>query len=543
MSHRPAGWISPRRRTLASGLALAVAAALFGSLATTATAGETKGAATSQLVVNMPVAPATLDPASACGVYDFTIMENVYARLTRYGSKPGPNGTTAVEPGKMAPYFATSWKITNGGKRYTFKLRPNVKFPSGKPMDAKAVKYSFERSVTMGGCGGYFIYDGIYTPPLIKSMETPNPTTFIVNLSVADANVLQDWAQPAASIIDKSVVDQHGGVKKGKVNTWMAGHVAGWGPFILKSYEANKQAVLESNPDFWAPGKAQRVVINWIPSDPTLLLQARSGAADVTIGLSKQSAASLKNDARVKVISNDSHLAMWLGLANDKPPFNNVKFREAVSYAVPYKDILDKVAYGYANLFYGVFPPSMPEYNPSLSKPRVDDIAKAKQLIADSGVATPVDVGLDIQAGNAGDELIATIIQGTWQQLGINVTINKLSAADYIDKLEQHKSQSFLRLDGPGVIEAGYFLGYDMKCKISFNLAAVCIPEADKIWAKARKETNPTKRQAMWDQIARLWNAQSPKIAIYGDKAVTVLSKDVKSYFYSHEIDFSGWSK
>lgn len=539
---------SSRRRKVTAGLvlAIAVAAMLVGGLTMKANGGvrtEAGGAATSRFVLNMSVAPATLDPASACGLSDLTIINNTYARLTRYGSKPGPSGTTTVDPGQIVPYFATSWKITNGGKRYTFKLRPGVKFPSGKPMDAKAVKYSFERSITMGGCGGYFIYDGIYTPPLIKSMETPNPTTFVVNLSVPDANVLQDWAQPAASIVDKSVVDQHGGVQKGKVNTWMSGHVAGWGPFTLKSYEPNKKAVLVSNPKFFAPGKAKEMVINWIASEPTLLLQARSGAADVTIGLSKQSVNSLEGNPNVKIVANDTSIAEWLGLANDKPPFDNVKFREAVSYAVPYQDILTRVAYGYATLFYGPFPPAMPEFNASLEKPRVQNIAKAKQLIAASGVETPVTVDLDIQAGNAIEEQIATIIQGTWQQLGINVQINKLSASDYITKLEQHKSQAFLRLDGPGVIEAGYFLGYDLKCGISFNLVAACIPAADAIWAKARKETNAKKRQAMWDQIARLWNAQSPKIPVYGDKAAIVLNKRVKSFYYSHEIDFSGWSK
>lgn len=540
--------ISARRRKLVAGLVLviAVTATLVGGLTMRANGGVRTAAgetATSRLVLNMSVAPATLDPASACGVYDFTIMMNTYARLTRYGSKPGPNGTTAVDPGHIVPYFAKSWKITNGGKRYTFKLRPGVKFPSGKPMDSKAVKYSFERSITMGGCGGYFIYDGIYTPPLIKSMETPNATTFVVNLSVPNANVLQDWAQPAASVVDKSVVDQHGGVQKGKINTWMSGHVAGWGPFTLKSYEPNKQAVLVSNPKFFAPGKSKEIVVNWIASDPTLLLQARSGAADVTIGLSKQSVNSLKNNSNVKIIVNDTSLAEWLGLANDKPPFNNVKFRTAMTYAIPYQDILAKVAYGYGTLFYGVFTPAMPEFNASIEKPRAQNIAKAKQLIAASGVETPVTVGLDIQAGNATHEQIATIVQGTWQQLGVNIQINKLSASDYINKLQQHKSQAFLRLDGPGVIEAGYFLGYDLKCGVSFNLVAACIPAADKIWAKARKEKNAKKRQAMWNSVARLWNAQSPKIPIYGDKSATVLSKSVKTYFYSHEIDFSGWSK
>lgn len=540
--------IAPRRRRLLAALALALggAVALVGGLTMNASGGvrtEAGGAATSRFVLNMTVAPATLDPASACGFSDITVMENVYMRLTRYGSKPGPKGTTQVDPGHMLPYFAKSWKITNGGKRYTFKLRSGVKFPSGKPVDAKAVKYSFERSITMGGCGGYFIYDGIYTPPLIKSMATPNATTFVVNLSVPDANVLQDWAQPAASIIDKSVVDVHGGVEKGKVNTWMSGHVAGIGPFTLKSYEANKQAVLVATPGFFAPAKTKEIVINFISSDPTLLLQARSGTADVTLGLSKQSVHSLESNPSVKVIANDTSIGEWLGLPNDKPPFDNVKFREAMSYAVPYQQILSKVAYGYGTLFYGVFPPAMPEFRANLEKPRQQNIAKAKQLIAQSGVSTPVTVQLDIQAGNANDEQVATIVQGTWQQLGVNVQINKLSASDYINKLETHKSQAFIRLDGPGVIEAGYFLGYDLKCGISFNLVAACIPAADTIWAKARKETNKAKRQAMWDQIARLWNAQSPKIPVYGDKYTSVLNKRVKGYFYSHEIDFSSWSK
>ena len=185
----------------------------------------------------------------------------------------------------------------------------------------------------------------------------------------------------------------------------------------------------------------------------------------------------------------------------------------------------------------------MPEFRANLEKPRQQNIAKAKQLIAASGVTTPVTVQLDIQAGNTNDEQVATIVQGTWQQLGVTVQINKLSASDYINKLETHKSQAFIRLDGPGVIEAGYFLGYDLKCGVSFNLVAACIPAADKIAATARTETNKAKRQAMWNQIARLWNAQSPKIPVYGDKYTSVVNKRVKSYFYSHELDLSSWSK
>ena len=529
-----------RRRWLTSAGAILLLTVGFGGAAV-----KSNGAsdASSAFVINMPVGPATLDPAEECGFTDITITEAVYMRLTQYGSKPGPNGTSQVDPGHIVPYFAKSWDITKGGLVYTFHLRSGVKFPSGKPVDANAVKYSFERSINMAGCGGYFIYDGIYTPPLIKKIEAVNPTTVRITLNQPDANVLQDWAQPAASIIDKSVVDQHGGVKKGKVNPWMAGHVAGVGPYTLQSYEPNKQAVLVATPGFFKQPKAKKMIVNFISSDPTLVLQARNGSADVTLGLSKQSAHSLAGNSSIKVVANDTSSAEQIGLPNDKPPFNNVKFREAMTYAVPYQQILDKVAFDYGTLYYGAYPPAMPEFRAALEKPRTLDLDKAKQLITASGVQTPVNVTMDIQAGNSIDEQVATIVQGIWTQLGVRLTINKLSPSDYINKLEQHKSQAYIRLDGPGVIEAGYFLGYDLKCGIGFNLSATCIKKADTLLAKGRKTFDKAKRQAIWNQINTLWKANSPKIPVYGDKYVSVLNKRVKHYFYSHEVDFTTWSK
>ncbi|HET6943934.1 MAG TPA: ABC transporter substrate-binding protein [Gaiellaceae bacterium] len=520
--------------------AILVVAAIFGGAAL-----ESNGASDvlSAFVINMPVGPATLDPAEECGFTDMTITEAVYARLTQYGSKPGPNGTTQVDPGHIVPYLARSWDITKGGLVYTFHLRSGVKFPSGKPVDANAVRYSFERSIKMAGCGGYFIYDGIYKPPLIRSIEALDPTTVRITLNQADANVLQDWAQPAASIVDASLVNAHGGVQKGKVNTWMSGHVAGVGPYTLQSYEANKRAVLVATPGFFKQPKSRKVIVNFISSDPTLLLQARNGSADVTLGLSKQSAHSLATNSNLKLIANNTSSAEQIGLPHDKPPFGNATFREALTYAVPYEQILQKVAFGYGTLYYGAYPPAMPEFRASLEKARAFDLSKAEALVAQSGVQTPVDVTMDIQAGNSIDEQVATIVQGIWQQLGVHVTIDKLSPSDYINKLEQHKSQSYIRLDGPGVIEAGYYLGYDLKCGIGFNLSAICIKKADALLAKGRNTFVKAKRQQIWNEINTLWKADSPKIPVYGDKYVSVLNTRVKHYFYSHEVDFTTWSR
>jgi len=493
------------------------------------------------LRVNMAVAPGTLDPASGCGANDLALIGNLYARLTRYGSKSGPDGTTEFDPDTIEPDVAESMDVSEDGKTYTFKLPDGLKFPSGEPVDSEAVKYSIERGLTVNGCGGYFLIDGI--PGLIERIETPDPLTVVFRLSQPDPNFPEAMAQPAAGIVDESLVSKNGGVKKNTVNEWMQSHSAGYGPFLLDAYEPNRRTVLKANPDWHGEAPASDTIeITYVNADPTLLLQARSRNADVTLGLSKQSANSLEGQDGVRLIVNESPLSEQIGLPNGKKPFDNVKFREALTYALPYQEIVDKVAFGYGTLFYGPLQPVLTEFNEELSPPREYDIERAKQLIQESGVKTPVDVEMAIQEGNTAEEQIATIAQGEWRALGVNVKIRKLPAAQYITGLQEHKYQSYVRLDGPGVIDAGYYLGYDMICDIGFNLSEVCIKDADRLHAQARKETDDAERQRLYDKITQLWVEQSPKIHVYADRHVAVVGEGV-NYHYAHEIDMRSWGK
>lgn len=496
----------------------------------------------STLRVNFAVAPATLDPAGGCGVSDLALIGNVYARLTKYGSKPGPENTTEFDPDTIETDVAESMDVSDDGRTYTFKLPAGLTFPSGEPVDSEAVKYSLERTLTVNGCGGYFVIDGI--PGLIEKIQTPDPQTVVFKLSQADPNFPEALAQPASGIVDASVVAKNGGVKKNTVSQWMASHVAGYGPFLLDEYEPNRRAVLKANPEWKGePPASDTIEISYVNADPTLLLQARSGDVDVTLGLSKQSVNSLEGRDGIKIVANESPLSEQIGLPNGKKPFDNRQFREALTYAIPYQEIVDKVAFGYGTLFYGPLQPVMTEYDEELSQPRTYDIEKAEQLIAQSGVKTPVDVQMVIQEGNTAEEQIATIAQGEWRKLGVEVKIRKLPAAEYITGLQEHKYQSYVRLDGPGVIDAGYYLGYDMVCDVGFNLSEICIPEADKLHARARRETDDAKRQELYDEITRLWVAESPKIHVYADRNVAVLSDSVRQYHYAHETDMRKWSK
>jgi peptide/nickel transport system substrate-binding protein len=511
-----------------------------GSGGSPASGGKNAGAVT----VNTSVAPSTLDPASGCGVTDLALIGNLYTRLTQYGTKAGPSGTRQFDAGTIEPYLATKpWTVSGDGKTYTFTLPAGLKFPSGKPLDAAAVKYSLERVIKVNGCGQFFITDGI--PGLIHTIRTPDPTTVVFELSQADANFPQALAQPAAGVVDKSVIDAHGGIEKDKPSQWMASHSAGAGPFLLSSYEPNRQAVLTANPHYKAkPAVAsKKLTINFVNSDPTLLLQARSGDADLTLGLSKQSAHSLKTDKNTTIVADTSPLSEQIGMLNTKAPFDNRTFREAMTYAIPYQQIVSKVAFGYGKLFYGPLQPVFAEFDPQLSAPRTYDLAKAKQLVAQSGVKTPVKVTMAVQEGNTIEQQIATIAQGEWRKLGVQVRVRTLAAAEYIDSIEGHKYQSYVRLDGPGVVDPGYYLAYDAVCKIAFNLTEACVKGNDALLTKARSESDAATRKRIYDQITRNWVADSPKIQVYADQYVVALRKGVTGYVYSHEIDFRTLAK
>lgn len=538
------------RATRTKGLALAALTAAAAAAAVFAGTGASRTAApsaTGALVVNLGLPPSTLDPAVTCSLTEMGLAGSFYGRLTQYATLPGPLGTTRFNADTTAikPWLAKSWKVSNGGKTYTFTLRSGMRFPSGKPVDAKAFKYSLERAITMNQCGNSVIQETQFTPPLIKSVQAPNPTTLVVNYSRPNPNAPQDLAEPAAGVVDASVVAANGGVKKNSVNEWMAGHAAGYGPFLLKTYEPGKQIVLEANPGFVEQPGSKQIIVNLVTSDPTLLLQAKGGQADVTLYLSKQATKSLEGNSCCRLIASDLTMSQYLNLPQTPkiPALKNTKFREALTYAVPYQDILDKIAFGYGKLYYGEWMPGFPWFNPATGKARKFDLEKAKKLIAASGVKTPVSFDIVLPEGDQTAKQIATAISGVWSQIGVRATVKVVSPTEHITTVYTTKNRPTMYYDGPAVIAPDYLWGYDGFCNNPFNDLLLCIPQADKLMKQIPTTTNKAKRQALLDQVQRLWVAQSPRIPIYQDKFVAVLGKNVKRYHFAHVLDLRKWAK
>lgn len=510
------------------------------------------------MVVNVATPVSTLDPAFTFANQEVGLDGALYSTLTQVSYVPGPiEGTmeqdlsiTAVEP-----YLAESWKYSNGNRTLTFKLRPGMKFPSGNPLDANAVKWSLERTIKAEG-GGYSVLEETdFTPPLIKKISAPDPTTVVIDYKRPAPNQLQVLSTPTAgAIYDPEIVEKNGGQKPGTPNEYLGSNSAGYGPYLLKSYQPNREIVLEANPDFFQPPKTKNVIIKFVPDNETLLLNAQSGQADVTLGLSGQAAKSLEGNGCCTVAAFKSRQAQTLNFpinqnepfkSDTMPFFKNKKFRQALSWAFPYEAVLEKIGYGYGELYNGEWMPAFSWYDPEVGAPRETDIEKAKELLEESEVETPVNFTIWVSQGAIVEKEIATAAAGAWEELGVNAKVQTTSSANFLEIVYETHTGASVFLDGPQVVAPDYYWAYDLQCPPNneFNDTDVCVKKSDAAMKKVPFTTEEPQLQELLNEADEGWIEEAPRIWVYNQQVVAVLGKDMTGYYSSDLPEVRWWSK
>ncbi|MEK0097956.1 ABC transporter substrate-binding protein [Streptomyces sp. A475] len=487
----------------------------------------------------------SLDPAFACPGDDNTLAANFYGRLVKLSTTADSEGFTTANPdvSKVQPDLATGWKVSDGGKTYTFKLPAGKKFASGNPLDAAAVKYSIDRTLKMGACGSLSLQLGMTEPPLIAGVDAPDSTTVVLRLRQPYPAILYSLAQSKGSIYDPKVVEAHGGVQAGSLNQWMQSHTAGSsGPYILSEYVPNNHAVLKRNPHYYGKHAIEPVIrVNFVSSVSGLLVEAENRQADVTLGLPPQSVSQLGGQSCCKVVTAGSASPVTVSMNHRGQVTGNARFREALTYAVPYEDIIKKVAYGYGDSYYGPVVPGMAGYRAQLERARPYDPAKAKRLLAASGLKSP-SLDLMIDATAPGVSQLAALLQASWQAIGVKVTIDSKPPADFTTLFNNGTYQSALLFENSTPI-GGYELRKKMTCGSSFNNQHICIPGTMPLLQRLNTTAHADEQQPIVDELVGKWLAQSPTVILYRAQFTAVISPDVKHFGYAPNLPFSAWGR
>jgi oligopeptide transport system substrate-binding protein len=446
--------------------------------------------------------PPTLDPALTTDTTSAFLVVEIFS------------GLVALDVDlKLIPDIAESWGIGNDGLVYTFHLRPDAKFHDGRVITASDFKWSMERAAHPDT--GSPVAD-TYLNDIVGAEDVFNgKTTNISGINVIDKNTLEITIdEPKAYFLAKltyptSYVLDRNNVESGGANWFDSPN--GTGPFKLEEYRIGERIVLTRNDNFYRePAYLDSVVMNLAGGQSMAMYE--NDEIDLTgVGLYDLERVLNPNEESNKhlVVAPPSFSVSYIGFNASAHPFKDSKFRQALNHAVDKGLIATEVMSDLIEPAYGILPPGFPGYNPDLQGLRYDP-ELAQRLLDESyyGDLSDADKRIVITVPGSGGTIgldLEVVIEMWRQVLGIEVEIEQVEWATYLEDLNQNKFQAFAGLGW----QADYpdpqdFLDILFHSESSINHGSYSNPELDSILEKARIEQNVQERMELYQYAEEL---------------------------------------
>jgi len=395
--------------------------------------------ATQTMVVAVSRDMQNLDPTNASSdSFTLETLTNIYSWLIDYKLVKQPNGEMIGAPNDFVGGLAESFRFTDGGKKLLVTLRRNLKFSNGDPLDASAVKFTYDR-----------LFDQNATTAALTRMAKVMDKDSVkviddrtVEFDISDPNtlVLGNMSQYGHAILNPKVVRPHMTAADPSAHQWLQSNTKGneTGPYLLESWQPGVEFVYARNPYYWGPpAKIARIVFRIVPDPSTRLTLLKSGDVDIARDLAPLDEVELLHDPVVTVHRFPTRIVSFLGMNAKVPPFNNPKVRQAISWAAPYGTIIHNVMVGFARPLTSPVPEGMPTHTDRYFAYRTDP-AKAKAVLAEAGFPNGLSVTFTSRADLAESKGIAVWVKSALQKAGITVTINEMQGAAFNAALQRH---------------------------------------------------------------------------------------------------------
>ena len=422
----------------------------------------------------------------------------------------------------IVPQLALSHETSEDGKEVTIKLRQGVKFHDGETMDAAAVKASLERHLTMQG-----------------SFRRPELAT-VDKVEVVDAATVRLILKNPYSPLIAQLTDRAGMILSPKA-TKEAGDKFGLrpvcaGPFKFVERVQQDRIVVEKFPGYWnaANVHVDRVVFRPIQESTVRLANLKSGSLDLIERALATDLKEIKVDPKLKVATQIEigYQGLTLNLANGDAgkngPFGkDPRVRQALEAAIDRKALSDVVFNGEVLPGNQWVSPKHPYFQQKFPVPE-RDVAKAKKLLADARVATPVAVDFMVP-NNPESRQVAEVIQAMAKDAGFDMKIRVTEFATSLKESEEGRFQAFFvawsgRVDPDG---NSYIFH---KCKAPQNNGNFCDAQVDQWLEDARKASRLQDRKAIYEKIADKYLREGSIIYLYHRLVIIAHSAKLDGY-------------
>jgi peptide/nickel transport system substrate-binding protein len=360
----------------------------------------------------------------------YEVSWNCYDRLISHEFKTEADGTQAYDRDKFKLELADDMNLSD--MSVTFKLKKNAKFQDGAPVTARDVKWSLDRSVTVGGFPTVQMRAGSLSST--EQFVIVDDSTIRVDFAKKDRLTLPDLAVIVPSVYNSELLKKKATEKDPWAMDYTKSNTAGSGAYKVASWKPGVEVVYERNDD-WVGGKLpqlRRVIWRTVPSQGNRRALMERGDADISFDLSSKDTSELKKEGKLVILSHPVGNGMYsIDLNVKNPPFDNQKVRQAVAYALPYQKIMDAAMFGLANPLFGGPSNTVTDTTWPARTGYVNDVAKAKALMAESG-ASDIETTISYDLGTSDvSEPVSVLVQEALGQIGIKTTINKVPGANW----------------------------------------------------------------------------------------------------------------
>jgi peptide/nickel transport system substrate-binding protein len=356
------------------------------------------------------------DPATSYSNENIA-MSQMYEQLVRYDSTQK----------KVVPLLATAWKSSEGGKRWTFTLRPGVKFHTGRPADAAAAKAAIDRTRKLGE-GAAYEWDAV------RRITAPDATTLVFDLKYAAPLDLI-----ASSGYSAYVYDTKAAPSKGLADWFAEGHDAGTGPYTVQEWDkgADVELRLKAFDAYWggwAGSRYRNVVFRHTPSDTTAAQLLQAGDVTFVSRLEPQLWQKMGATRGLKTESRPTFQNLLAMFNTASGPLKDDDVRRGVAAAIDYQGILTALK-GAGDPAHGVIPQGLLGYDATLGQRQ--DTAKAKALLQAAGYGPggkPLTLSLTHAEGDDDEALVASLMKSNLAPLNVKVDVRSMQWTSQWDK-------------------------------------------------------------------------------------------------------------